>query len=158
MMFFEVGRFELRKKCDELIKNDIFSAGDFFDKHKIDRGLISDEQGEVFLFERITFSFLVVDTGQVDDVPHPEDGISHLVTVADSFPLGIQTEFLEKSEQIFACSRKRRFQGLVFCSLESFHKMREILFYRYGGVLQLPKTSVIISRRKKGREKKRKQI
>ena len=137
MVFFEVGCFELRQKGNLPIKNEVFFVGDLFNKNKIDRSLISEEQREFFLFEGIAFSAAAVDAGQIDDVSHPEDGIPHLIAVAYSLSLRIQVELLEKSKKLFTRLRERRSKNQVFCAVEFLQDMCEIPLYRLRGVFQL---------------------
>lgn len=95
MVFFEVGCFELRQEGDQLIKNDVFSVGNLFDQNEIDRSLIPNEEGGFLLLEGIAFPVATIDDVQIDDVPHPEDRISHLIAITDSLSLGVQVELLE---------------------------------------------------------------
>ena len=95
MVFFEVRGLELREECDQLIINNVLPVENLFDQHKIDRCLISDEEGDFFLLEWIAPSLSAIDAVQIYDIPDPENRIPHLVAVADSLLLGIQVELFE---------------------------------------------------------------
>jgi hypothetical protein len=110
MVFLEIGCFELREECDQLKKNDVLPIGNLFNKNEIDRGFVSYENGGLFLLEGIAPSVAEIDAGQIDDITHPENGIPHLIAVADSLHLGIEVESLEKREQVFARVREGGFQ------------------------------------------------
>jgi hypothetical protein len=102
MVFLEVGCFELREECDQLKKNDVLPIGNLFNKNEIDRGFVSDEKGGFFLLEGIAPSVAEIDAGQIDNIAHPENGIPHLIAVADSLNLGVEVKSFEKRKQIFA--------------------------------------------------------
>jgi len=109
MVFLEIGCFELREECDQLKKNDVLPIVNLFDTNEIDRGFVSDEKGGPFLLEGIAPSVAAIDDVQIYDITHPENGIPHLIAVADSFHLGVEIKLLEKSEQFFARVREGGF-------------------------------------------------
>lgn len=134
----------MREECDQFKKNDVLPIWNLFNKNEIGRGFVSDEKGGLFLLEGIAPSGTEIDAGQIDDIAHPENGIPHLIAVADSLQLGVEVKSLEKSEQVFARVRKGGFHHAVFCAVKFCQNMRKIPLYRLCGVFQLIETSIII--------------